>query len=53
MALQVQDALSGNIANFSSLDRVQGILARPKGLDPVEAGGVARMNRRARPNFGD
>lgn len=44
MALQVKYALFGNIANFGSLDRVQGILARPKGLEPVEAGGVARVN---------
>jgi hypothetical protein len=44
MALQVEDALCGNIANFGSLDQVQGILARSKGREPVEAGGIAPMN---------
>jgi len=48
MALQVEDALPRDIANFCGLDRVQGILAGPKGLDPVEAGGIARVNLGAR-----
>ena len=44
MALQMQNALAGDIAEFGRFDLVQGVLARTKPLKHVIAGGIARMN---------
>src|SRR4051794_25753135 len=47
MALQMQDAFSGNVAEFGGFDRVQGVLARTKPVEHVVAVAVARMDRDA------
>src|SRR2546423_15697967 len=44
MALQMQNALSADVAEFSRFDRMQGVLARPKPVEHVITGGIARMN---------
>jgi len=47
VALQVEDALSGDVAEFGRFYGVKGILARTKTVEHVRASGVTRMNRRA------
>src|SRR6184192_3002659 len=44
MALQMQNAFSADVAEFSRFDRMQGVLARPKPVEHVITGGIARMN---------
>jgi hypothetical protein len=43
MALQVEDALSGNVAEFGRLDGVESVFARTKAGETVAAKGVARV----------
>jgi hypothetical protein len=40
----MEDALSGNIAEFGSLDFVEGFFARTKARERVVAGRIARMD---------
>jgi hypothetical protein len=44
MALQMQNALSGNVAEFGRFDLVQSVLACTKPVEHIITGGVARMN---------
>src|SRR5438093_7755143 len=44
MALQMQNALSADVAEFSRFDRIEGVLARPKPVKHIVTGGIARMN---------
>ena len=44
MALQMQNALSADVAKFSRFDRMQGVLARPKPVKHIITSGIARMN---------
>ena len=44
MALQMQNAFSADVAEFSRFDRMQGVLARPKPVEHIITGGIARMN---------
>jgi hypothetical protein len=47
MALQVEDSLSGNVAEFGGFDRLEGVFARTKaGKAPAAAVGVSRVNGR-------
>jgi len=43
MALQVEDALSGNVAEFSRFDHMEGVFTRTKASEPVAASGIARV----------
>src|SRR5713101_2692555 len=45
MALQVDEALAGNIAELAELDRMQPLVAGEKALDRVKPGAVAPMDR--------
>jgi hypothetical protein len=44
MALQMEDALSGNVAEFGGFDRVETVLTRAKAVEHVVAGCVARVD---------
>jgi hypothetical protein len=44
MALQMQNALSGNVAEFGRFNRMQSVLARTKPVKHIIAGGIARVN---------
>ena len=44
MALQMQNALAGDVAEFGRFNLVQGVLAGTKPVQHVIAGGIARMN---------
>jgi hypothetical protein len=45
MALQVEDSLSGNVAEFGGFDRLEGVFTRTKaGEAPTAAAGVSRVN---------
>jgi hypothetical protein len=44
MTLQMQRALSGDIADFRCFNRVERVLASPKTIKHIASGGVARVN---------
>jgi hypothetical protein len=44
VALEMEDALSGNIAEFGSLDFVEGFFARMKARERVVAGRIAQID---------
>jgi hypothetical protein len=44
MALQVEDALSGNVAKFSRFDRMERVFTGTKAGKPIATSGVARVN---------
>jgi hypothetical protein len=44
MALQMEDALSGNVAEFSCFDGMESVLTCPKAVEHVVAGCVARVD---------
>jgi hypothetical protein len=47
VALQMEDSLSGDVAEFRCFYSVESILSRTKAVEHVGVGGVTRMNRRA------
>ena len=44
MTLQMQNALSGNVAEFGRFNRIKGVLARPKPVKHIITSGIACMN---------
>jgi hypothetical protein len=44
MALEMEDALSGNIAELANLDFVEGVFAHMKARKRLVAGRIARMD---------